>query len=534
MFRKRTTDDREKLHEKARRLAAKGEVGRAISALKGWLVSDITDDRTLLKLADLYRRSGDDASAVEAFSRAADLYSARGFALKTAASLRQAAALAPDDLSLLERLGEVNAELGMAREAAILLEQVAAAVAPTGDRARLIALRRRILLLLPSDVGAVIRLADLLVEGGEREEPIRLLEQAAESQRDPGQLEVWFLIQERLVALQPHDVRRTRDLARALLSCASPKRALPRLKACLAAEPGDVESLSLLAGAFESLGLASKSAAAWREVAHAHQRAGRASELAAAWEKVRALLPDDAEAAHALAPPELPARDPSASLADELAEADFLAEHGAVVDARAMLLRLRELFPGSEAVTDRLAELDVETIEPSDLIDLEEEELVLFEERSRDSTTAILDRVPPDVRLRVAESTTHRDLAVAFLEMERYDEALAELEQAIAFDPVTEAACLALAGRCHLARGAPRDAVDAYRRALATTMLTYEAATAVHYELGEALAATGERTDAIGHLGEAARLEPGYREVGAKIAELAALATIVELTPEPA
>ncbi len=419
MFGISIASDRERVHEKARRLAAKGDLRRAIAALKGWLVSDITDDRTLLKLADLYRRSGDDPSAVAAFSQAAELYSARGFALKAAAALRQAAAIAPEQLSLLERLGEVNAELGMAREAAILLEQVAAAVAPTGDRARLIALRRRILLLLPADVGAVIRLADLLVEGGQREEPIRLLEQAAESQRDPGQLEVWLLIQERLVALQPGDVRRARELARALLSCSSPKRALPRLKACLAADPGDVESLALLARAFESLGLVPKSAAAWREVAHAHQRAGRADELAAAWQKVRELLPEDAEAANALAPPDLAPRDPSASLADELAEADFLAEHGAVVDARGMLLRLRELFPGSEAVTDRLAELDVETIAPSDLIDLEEEELVLFEEGSRDSTTAILRRAGCEPIFIVAETATHPDLAAAMVGLVR-------------------------------------------------------------------------------------------------------------------
>lgn len=298
--RSRTTDDREKAHEKARRFASAGDLTRAISTLRGWLGGG-DDDRTLLKLADLHRRGGDDAAAAAAFAQAADLYSARGFALKTAAALRQAAALAPEDLTLLERLGEVNAELGMARDAALLLERVAASVAATGDRARLVALRRRIHLLLPDDTGAVLRLADLLVEGGERDEPIRLLTQAAESLREPGRMELWFLVQERLVALQPEDAGRAKELARLLLAYSSPRRALTLLKRLMADDPGDVETLSLLARAFVALGLVHKGAAALRELAHVHRRAGRAAGQLEAWERVRELVPDDAEAATALA-----------------------------------------------------------------------------------------------------------------------------------------------------------------------------------------------------------------------------------------
>jgi tetratricopeptide (TPR) repeat protein len=390
MFLHRTPHDREKTHERARRHAAKGDLDRAISTLTSWLGGDSDDDRTLLKLADLHRRNGDDGAAASAFARAAELYSARGFALKAAASLRQAAALAPEDLSILERLGELNAEMGMAREAAILLEQVASAVAETGDRSRLLELRRRILLLLPADAGAVIRLADLLVEDGEREEPLRLLEQAAATLREPGQLELWLLVQERLAALEPSNLERAKELARMLLYHSSPKRALGLLKGCLAADPADVETLALLARSFEALGLVPKAAAAWREIAHLHQRSGRGELATGAWEKVVELLPGDAEAATALAPPELAPRDPTATLADELAEAGFLAEHGAVVDARAMLLRLREHFPDSEELAGRLQDLDVETVDLVELIDDDDEEVFFFE--GRDSTTAILDR----------------------------------------------------------------------------------------------------------------------------------------------
>jgi tetratricopeptide (TPR) repeat protein len=439
MFRSRRTDDREQVHERARRHVARGEVRKAIATLKGFADANPDDDRTLVKLADLHRRCGDDADAVALLTRAADLYDARGFAAKVGAVLRQATAIAPDDLALLERLGEANAKLGMAREAALCLNQVTGALALTGDRNRLVALRRRILELLPEDVGAVVRLADVLAQAGERDESIQLLERASASHREPAQVELWILLQERLVELQPNNLPRAKLLARTLLSRGSPKRALGLLKPCFAADPRSVETLSLLAHAFDALGLQSKADAARREIALAQK----------------------------------PQRHPAES--EELTTRDLLEE---------------------------------------------EVELVLFEEGPRDSTTAILDRIPADRALLIAESATHRDLAIAFVEMERYDEALAELEMAIAADPFSEGACLALAGRCHLVRGAPRDAVDAYRRALASTTLSFEAASAVHYELAAALEATGAKTDSLSHRSEAKRLEPEYREVSDRIAAL--------------
>jgi tetratricopeptide (TPR) repeat protein len=519
MFRSRRADDREKCYEKSRRLAARGDVRKAISVLRGFAAANPEDERTLIKLADLHRRCGDDAEAVGALSCAAELYSRRGFDLKAAAALRQAAAIVPNDLALLERLGETNAQLGMAREAAICLNQVTQAIALTGDRLRLLTLRRRILELLPGDAGAVIRLVDVLADFGDRDEAIRLLEQAADARREPAQVELWILLQERLADLQPGNFPCAKELARALLQRGESRRALARLKPCVAAGHRDVDTLSLLAQAFEALGLVGKAGAAWREIAHAHQRAGRVTELCDAWERVLRLLPDDAEAAAALAPPTPTPPPPVGALEDELAEADFFSDQGLVADARALLLLLRERFPGAATVVERLEALDAKTLDAIELLE-EDVELVLFEEVPRDSTTAILDRVPIDRAVRIAESATHRDLAVAFIEMERFDDALAELEKAIAGDPFSEGACLALAGRCHLARGVPKDAADAYRRALASTTLSYEAATAVHYELAEALAEIGARTDSLAHFGEAARLEPGYRDVSARIAAL--------------
>lgn len=461
-------DDRAKVIEKATQLALRGNVARALATLKQHLAAHPDDDRVLLKLGDLQRRNGDDAAAAAAFAKAAELYVARGFTLKAAASLRQAVANAPADLALVEKLAEVNAALQLNREAAQGLEQVAAAVAQAGDRARVVALRRRILELLPGDANALLRLSDLLAQDGKRAEAASLLESRVGTLTEPSHAELRLLFQERLCALQPENVARARALAGELLTRASPKRALALLKVCFTADPASVETLSLLAQAFVAIGHLGKAGQTWREIAHVHQRAGRGAEATAAWRKVRELVPADAEAKVALTPPPLPPRKP-----------------------------------------------DVQ-----ELIEEEQEELV-SEEEERDSTTRILDRVPAEILPRVEEGAHRRDLAVAFLEMEMYEQAIAELEQAIAADPPREPLCLSLAGRCHLARGAPRDAVSAYRRALASPLLSFEGAAAVRYELGEALLALGEDADALEQFREVNRLEPGFRDVAKRIVALA-------------
>lgn len=505
-----TAQDRQKAHDKVRRLALKGDVRKALAALDEHLAKDKDDDRGLLLQADLRKRAGDDPGAAAAFTAAADLHLARGFALRAAACLRQALGLLPNDVALHERLADVNVQLGLPRDAADALER-ALALVPPEDGSRLVSLRRRVHELLPGDAGAAIRLADLLANGP-RDEAVAILERAAAEHADPAHEEVWIRIQERLCHLEPENLPRAKELARRLVARGAPKRALALLRPCLAVEGGDLGALRLVARAFALLGQLQKAGEALREIARTHARAGRADEAKAAWQEILELLPGDPEAQQALLPPR-----GSTSLADELAEADFLAEEGLVQEALAVLRRLRDEFPGAKEIGERIEALDVELVHPDDLV---AEDALVEEELPRDSTTSILERIPPSVVPRPAEAAGHRDLAVAFLEMEKYEEALAELERAVAADPPNEGNALSVAGRCHLLRGAPADAAAAYRRALASTSLTLEAAAATHFELAGALVATGDISGALSHYREALRLKPGYRDAEARILSL--------------
>jgi tetratricopeptide (TPR) repeat protein len=500
-------ESREKVIERATALAQRGAIGRAIAALEEYLAAQPDDDRILVRLADLRRRVNDDAGAAEAFSKAAAVYAARGFSAKVAAVLQQALALSPDDPSMLERLAAAKMELNLPREATQLLERLADAATKAGDPQRVLGFRRRIHELLPLDAASSVRLADALVETGARDEAIALLEKAAEPLTDPAKQELWILLQDRLADLLPDDHARAKELGRVLLAHGAPKRALARLKPLVTADPDDVEALELLAKAFDALGQGEKVVAAWRSIAKAHLRAGRPVESEAAWLHVRELAPADPEAAAALPKPELPPRSPTATLAEDLAEADFFETQGLVDEARAILERLRTIYPDEQVVAERLEELEVEKVAVSELI-LDEEELSDGTEAARESTTDVLARAAAAPTPSATEAATHRDLAAAFLEMERYDDALAEVEKALVVDPASAGASHLVGGRCHLASGAPRKAIEEYHRARESRGLSFEDAADVLCELGHSYELLGEREEALRCFEEAKRLEP--------------------------
>jgi tetratricopeptide (TPR) repeat protein len=514
--RDRSGDDRRRLLERANALVARGKVEKAISALEASLTSDPAEDRVLLRLATLLRQQGEDARAAHLFGRTARIYERQGFMLRAVAVLRQAVALAPHDLELLRALADAYVRLGMARDAAGWLEALAKAHTQRNEREQALAVRRTVLGLLPADLGAAVRLADLLVQLDRAGEALRLLRRAAEAIRSHGS-DGWLLVHERIADLEPGDHALALALADVLLSRGAPRRALERLKPSLATHLDDPATLALVGRTFAAMGLSTKAAAAWRELAHLRRRSGDAEGARQAWERVRELLPDDPEATVALAP-----RAPTVEA--ELEEAAFFAAQGLVGEARAILARLAEAHPLDPVIAERLGALGPATGER-----LDAEELVvdldvasIGGERPRDGTTTVLNRIRAREPADRADAQAHADLAVAFLELGQHDDAVAEVERALAADPAHEARWLALLGRCHLEGGAPRDAVDAYRRALAGTGLSFQAATAVRFELGLALERTGDRDGALAQLREAARMEPGHRDVESRLAELEA------------
>jgi tetratricopeptide (TPR) repeat protein len=116
---------------------------------------------------------------------------------------------------------------------------------------------------------------------------------------------------------------------------------------------------------------------------------------------------------------------------------------------------------------------------------------------------------------------THFNLGIAYREMGLLDEAIGEFQLA-AKAPEHFLDCCSLLGLCFLDKGLPELAVKWYRRALDSPGLSEEQQLAVQYELGNALAAAGERDAAYKTFVDIYGSNSHFRDVVVRIAELKA------------
>jgi len=120
---------------------------------------------------------------------------------------------------------------------------------------------------------------------------------------------------------------------------------------------------------------------------------------------------------------------------------------------------------------------------------------------------------------------THYNLGVAFREMGLLDEAIGELQKVCqahehghAFPQMMQT--YTWLAQCFLDKGVPEAAVRWYERALKLPQLDGETRTALHYELGSALEAAGNKSAALNHFTEVYGSNIDYRDVAERIKAL--------------
>jgi tetratricopeptide (TPR) repeat protein len=253
-----------------------------------------------------------------------------------------------------------------------------------------------------------------------------------------------------------------------------------------------------------------------------------------------------------------PALGPSAAaapdLSDELEEAEFFLQQGLLGAAKDALRSLLASHPGHPVLEARLAEVERRagrgapaTRPPPVPAPRETAPLAISgADESFDIARELADELggdaPPaqeeefqysvedvfaqfkkgiEQTVRPEDSATHYDLGIAYKEMALLDDAVHEFEVALqGADKRRSIDCLSMIGLCRMAKGEHREAIRAYRRALASDALTKEAARAVQYELGAAHEAAGEAEVGLWFLQRVAKLDPAFRDVAERIRAL--------------
>jgi pilus assembly protein FimV len=302
--------DKNKIIEAAAKLVAKGAYDKAIKEYQKVLDADAKDVRVLQKMGELYQKKNDNAQAAHYFTKVAESYSADGFFLKAVALYKQVLKLNPNLLDVNLKLAELHQQLGLMSEAMAYFQIVANHYDKAGDTRLLLDTLKRMVDLDPDNVASKTKLGELYAKENMPKEAVAEFRKASEYLKKNGRTDDYVRVAERLSALEPENISLAKELASTYLAKADWKRALARLQVAFKADGRDVDTLTMLAQAFQGLGQTSKTVSVYKELAKVYQDSGRTQDANGVWERIAEVDPQDAELLARNAPAPAPVRAP--------------------------------------------------------------------------------------------------------------------------------------------------------------------------------------------------------------------------------
>ncbi len=285
--------DKNKIIEGAAKLVAKGAYDKAIKEYQKVLDADPKDVRILQKMGELFQKKNENSQAAQYFTRVAESYTNDGFFLKAVALYKQVLKLDPSLMEVNIKLAELHQQLQLMSESMAYFQIVASHYDKQGDTRRSLEVLRKMVDLDPDNVASRVKLADLYVREGLNAEAAGEFTKAAEHLKRNSRTDDYLRVAERLSALQPDNLRLAKELAEAYLQKNDQKRALAKLQICFKADNRDIDTLRLLAVAFQGLGQMSKTISVFKELARAYEDKNMQGEAEQVWAQVGQLDPAD-------------------------------------------------------------------------------------------------------------------------------------------------------------------------------------------------------------------------------------------------
>lgn len=328
--------DKNKIIEAAAKLVAKGAYDKAIKEYQKILDVDPKDVRILQKMGELFQKKNDPAQAAQYFTRVAESYTTDGFFLKAVALYKQVLKLDPSLIDVNIKLAELHQHLQLLGEAMAYFQIVANYYDKQGDTRASLEVLKKMVDLDPDNVASRVKLADLYVREGLNDEAMGEFSRAAEHLKRSNRIDDYLRVAERLSAMDPNNLGLARELAELYLQRNDQKRALAKLQICFKADSRDIETLRLLAVAFQGLGQTSKTISVYKELARAYEDRGQMNEADQVWNQVEQLDPNDPDVQArlaALAPPPAAAPMPTQPAPTSTAAAYQPQQHATAVQA---------------------------------------------------------------------------------------------------------------------------------------------------------------------------------------------------------
>ncbi|WP_437276177.1 tetratricopeptide repeat protein [Sorangium sp. So ce375] len=295
--------DRDKVLQTAQKLVERKRFDKAIAEYQKLVADDPKDVRTLLKIGDLYLKTEEYVEAITTYERVGQFYSLQGFALKAIAVYKQIREIIHKHVPQYEdrfghivpRLAEIYTQLGLTSDALAAYDEVATRLLRAGRDRDAIDIFKRVVDLDPNNPLAYLRLAEALIRVRDYDAAIQRFGTAAELLLKLGRRDDALKVVERLLQHRP-DARFARMAAEIYLDRGDPSdgmSALTKLQIAFKENPKDLETLALLARAFDLLGQPAKAIEVQKESARIAKEAGRVDQFTALVSALITRAPND-------------------------------------------------------------------------------------------------------------------------------------------------------------------------------------------------------------------------------------------------
>ncbi|HLW97529.1 MAG TPA: tetratricopeptide repeat protein [Candidatus Acidoferrales bacterium] len=243
--------------EAAQKHLAQGRVPQAITEYQNILKHEPSDQVTLMTVGDLYVRSGETFQAIEYFQRLAQIFVRDGFLTKAIAIYKKIAKLAPEETAPLEKLADLYVQQGVLSEARPLFLQLAEAHIKAGRREPAALLLRKLLEAEPDNLRVQLRLAEVQLAMGQKQDAAQTFLICAERQLSHHDPEEAVKLIGRSLELVPGSVPARMLQARALAAAGKHGQAAAILEAMPDLDSGN-EAAELLLDNYLQEGLSDR------------------------------------------------------------------------------------------------------------------------------------------------------------------------------------------------------------------------------------------------------------------------------------
>jgi pilus assembly protein FimV len=194
--------NKQKVLSAAEKYVQQGKMQNAIAEYEKVLKADPKDLTVTNTVGDLYSRLGEASKATECFKAVGDAYANQGFTVKAIAMYKKIAKLQPSLESVL-KLAELYTQQGLFNDARAQYLQVAEEFLKSGELENAVRIFQKILEMDPENTAMRIRLAEVYVRLGKKNEAWQIFSAAAETLRAKGSLPAAEEVLQRMLTLDP-------------------------------------------------------------------------------------------------------------------------------------------------------------------------------------------------------------------------------------------------------------------------------------------------------------------------------------------